>query len=259
MRDRRCRLAPPAANADAVVGQQDQRRSDLVIDRAGRIGIDHRDVEQAERRALAAFARPGDLVIFVLPQQRGEFLSGQDRARVPGSTLGKAGAGRAHFAIRIDNGEREARLAERAAQLAIQIGNKLCHQIGRRHRGDGPDEVIVAPARAERSDFPAPALLALDHVDHAFAVAPGSAARLGEAFQAGVVHRQARRSVIGSEPLFVERIGANQPPGPVGHGNRGVGAVNRGDRDRPVRQGIFDFRSLGRTAGQGPDDGAKRA
>ena len=163
MRDRGAGLGSPAANADAVIGDQHQRRRLVVVHGPGGIGIGERHEEHGQRRAALAVARPGDAVGIILPQQGGKLLAGEQDRRIAGGARRETRTGGADLAVGIDHRKTEARLRQRAAQLAVKVRHQFGDRVGQAQRGKCPDQIIVAASRAGDRGFP-PALTVLEQV-----------------------------------------------------------------------------------------------
>ena len=250
-------FAATSAQPRAGISEQQQRGRGGGIGIAGRIGVGQRQVIERERRALAAFARPGETIGLFLQQERNEFLARHCRLRIAGSAKGKAGAGGHDHACRIDDGGGDPGLRQGAAEFALQLIREFRRKIGRDNRQEAPDQKILAAPAA--SCFRPPAAgWAVEQIGRAAAIAPGSARGAGQAFERGCVDWQQWRGVGNAEPCLIAGIGADQSPGAVGDGNARVGAVDRGDSNRPVGQGQFGTLRGRRTAAQGQHHAGQR-
>ncbi len=236
-------LAGPAPQPDTAVEQHHQRGRLARALRFRGIRVGQRHVDQRLRRPLAALAREVDPVALVRAQQRGEVEPGHAGILVARGAAGEAGARGADRPVGADQRDLDPRGAENPAERPGDPLTDTGERFGADDRREPPDQVVVATSGTLRGAGPRLAPVGHSHLG-TLALAPCRARGPGELLGRCRIDREAGRSMARPEPQLVSRVGADQPVGAVGHGDRHARLLDRGDGHRPVRRSAVDV--LGR-------------
>ena len=184
---------------------------------------------------------PEQAPLGILGQQVDEFRPRQRIGRSRPGARHQPVAGHPDSPVRLDQRGGKARPVKHPPRLAGQRPGQIDQRIADHHRRQPPDQEILRTPGAGHFGAPAFGAVgagALERFGPAPAIAPGSAHRIGQPLGPAGVERQARWHG-GGQLVFIKAIGADQPPGAIGDRHRAIGPLDRRDRHRPVRQGIF--------------------